>query len=70
MVDYVASLERDVAAQTQWSVDMTALATRGVPAEMLDELLALGAGGADQVRQMAAMDDGTLAKLIERWRAT
>ncbi|MDN4639702.1 phage tail tape measure protein [Agreia sp. PsM10] len=58
--DYMADLQRQVDAQTNWEANMIALSGR-VSTGMIDELRDLGPEGADQVALLNTMTDEQLA---------
>ncbi|MDQ2624255.1 MAG: hypothetical protein M3Y20_03740, partial [Actinomycetota bacterium] len=71
--DYIAELERQVAAQEEWEQNMLDLAGRarslpdelqGAAGELLDELTAMGPEGAAQVALFGKMSDDELAKVV------
>ncbi len=71
--DYIAELERQVAAQEEWEQNMLELAGRarklpeelqGAAGDLLDELTALGPEGAAQVELFGKMSDAELAKVV------
>lgn len=74
--DYIAELERQVAAQEEWESNILALAARAselpqgmqeAAGELIDELTSMGPAGAEQVALFRSMSDEELQRVVELW---
>lgn len=76
--EYIAQLQAQVDAQTQWEANMVSLTERtrrgmggemrAAATEMIDELLELGPAGAEQVALLNSMTNEEFTKVVELWR--
>lgn len=62
--EYLAELERQVAAQETWATNLQTLAARGVDQGVLLELERLGPEGAPLIAQLTTASDAELAKMV------
>ncbi len=68
MSEYLRSLEKQVAAQSDWETNMLRLSSR-VSQGTLDELAKMGPAGAPLVAQLVTASDGELKKMEKLFRA-
>jgi phage-related protein len=60
--DFLNSLESQVKALEQWSIDMADLAARGMDRQLLEELRAMGPKSAEQIAALNSLTDAELER--------
>jgi hypothetical protein len=68
MDDLIASLQEQSTGLIQWATDLQTLIARGLPRQLLQQIMELGPGAAQQVHLLATANERDLRTFVKAWQ--